>query len=293
MNPRIQRFLQRMLNADVPVVSQAAPMPVRQMELPFDGLPAVVNRGTVPEDPFPPSRAFAYDSLDSLDVPPAPPQTPDFSLDSPLFRQMHTADRAYDNLRRGRSANLWNQPFNAPAGAAIRDAAADAIRALQRDAQMEQLGRIAALAGVGGLGGMIAASDANLRGPAELASMAETPVPQVIAVEPSLEDIVASMPDVAMEDNYEPVVADMPMPSQPDMPMPDSFSTADLVAESRPLPASTPRLTAEEIDALRSQVVDIRDAATGQAMDSFYPPESEEYKAEQRAKKRYPQLRMR
>jgi hypothetical protein len=204
---------------------------------------------------------------------------------------MYTADRAYDNLRRNRSANLRNQPFNAPAGAAIRDAAAEAIRALQRDAQMEPLMRIAGLAGVGGLGGMIAASDANLRGPAEMASMAD--MPPEVAAQPSLEDIVASMPDVSMEDNYEPVVADMPMPTPPDMPMPDSFSTADLVAESRPLPASTPRLTAEEIDALRSQVVDIRDAATGQAMDSFYPPESEEYKAEQRAKKRYPQMRMR
>jgi hypothetical protein len=102
-------------------------------------------------------------------------------------------------------------------------------------------------------------------------------------------------------------VDDMPIPqerfapvtlSDEDMGLTDfsPMDTADLVAESRPIPASTPSvmpemLTPEEIAALRGQVVSIRDAKTGQAMDSFYPPESEEYKREQRMKLRYPQMR--
>jgi hypothetical protein len=102
--------------------------------------------------------------------------------------------------------------------------------------------------------------------------------------------------DVPVTDDFVPQEVPMPMPEELALMEDDPMATADLVGESRPIPASTPKvetLTPEEIEALRSQVVSIRDAQTGQAMDSFYPPESEEYKAEQRMKKMYPQLRSR
>ena len=115
------------------------------------------------------------------------------------------------------------------------------------------------------------------------------------------------MESASVEDPIRAVAMDLD-PTQIDSFRDDPMATADLVAESRPIPEDTPmiaieeavasaprpgRLTPEEIAALRGQVVDIRDAATGAPMDSFYPPESEEYKREQRMKLMYPQLRRR
>ena len=221
------------------MLARHADMPVRQMELKFDNLPPVVKRGTVPEGQYADlvtqslaRQPFVRQGLDALDVPDAT-SAPDFSLDSPLFNQMYKADRAYDNLLRGRSANLRHQPYNAPAGAALRDAAADAIRSMARDAQSEQLARMAALAGAGGLGAMMATSDSNLRGPAEGAAAADEPV----------------APEAApLDTSYEPPVLGVP-----------GSTTADLAAESRPLPPTPtveeqlPVMTAEEAAAHFSQ----------------------------------------
>ena len=130
---------------------------------------------------------------------------------------------------------MRNQPYNAPAGAALRDAASDAIRAMQRDAQAEQMARMAALAGAGGLGTLMATSDSNLRAPAE---------------EQAIADEVAAPEAAPMDTDYEPPVLGMP-----------GSTTADLAAESRPVP-STPvaspddpqsAMTAEEAAAHFSQ----------------------------------------
>lgn len=211
--------------------------------------------------------------------------------------------RSYEGLRSGRTANLRNQPHAGSAGMELRAAAEEAIRSRQQSAASENLGRSVALLGAGGLAGMIA--DTATR-------MQSSP--------PGIEDFAGEAMDEPMADlpAIDPAPLPMPEPEDPtisDITFEDPMGTADLVAESRPIPDSTPmalireaiaaeraaraappapaRLSPEEIAALRGQVVDIRDAATGAAMDSFYPPESEEYKAEQRMKLMYPQLRRR
>lgn len=210
--------------------------------------------------------------------------------------------RSYEGLRSGRTANLRNQPHAGSAGMELRRAAEDAIRGRQESAASEGLGRAAALLGAGGLAGMIADTAGRMQ-----------------SSPPGMRDMesVAMAPEISMGD-YEEPMPPMEEPGLGDITFEDPMATAELAAESRPIPDSTPmalireaiaaeraaqaarpapaapgRLTPQEIAALRSQVVDIRDAATGAPMDSFYPPESEEYKAEQRMKLMYPQLRRR
>lgn len=207
--------------------------------------------------------------------------------------------RSHDWMRsgRGRLKNQWRGDI---AGSELRAAAEEAIRSRQQAAASENLGRSVALLGAGGLAGMIADTATRMQ-----------PSP------PGIEDFASEAMDEPMADlpAIDPAPLPMPEPEEPtisDITFEDPMATADLVAESRPIPDSTPmalireaiaaeraaqaapaRLSPEEIAALRGQVVDIRDAATGAAMDSFYPPESEEYKAEQRMKLMYPQLRRR
>lgn len=207
------------------------------------------------------------------------------------------ANRSYSKFRSGSMFNLPN--MRKPIPQIYRE---DMLRAAERNiseaalaGDAENAARLAAVAGAAGLGGMIAETNSRLF-PGEAVATG-SPVADEPASDP-LMDFVA--PDVDMLP-----VDDMPIP-QERFPAPQftdaelglaDFSpmdTADLVAESRPIPDSTPvvpQLTPEEIAALRGNVVSIRDAKTGQAMDSFYPPESEEYKREQRMKLRYPQLR--
>ena len=90
------------------------------------------------------------------------PAQPNLGLESPLFPQMSRAQDAFDNLRKGRTSNLRNQPFAQPAGAAIRDAAADSIRAMQRDRMAERAMMVGGAAGAAGLGTMIAGSHNNM-----------------------------------------------------------------------------------------------------------------------------------
>jgi len=96
--------------------------------------------------------------------------------------------------------------------------------------------------------------------------------------------------------------ADMVVVDQPEIAIPgygmteDPFATADLVAETRPGPETQiesveDRLTPEEIEALRSQVVDIRDPVTGERLESFYPEGSVERERELREGKRYTNMR--
>lgn len=211
--------------------------------------------------------------------------------------------RSYDGLMRagrpgpgGGTANFPNQPHAKAAGLELRAAAEEAIRSRQQSAASENLGRSVALLGAGGLAGMIADSAGRMSG---------SP--------PGVRDMesIAMAPEIAVGDYDEPMPP-MEEPSLGDITFEDPMATAELAAESRPIPDSTPmalireaiaaeraaqaapgRLSPEEIAALRGQVVDIRDAATGAAMDSFYPPESEEYKAEQRMRLMYPQMRRR
>lgn len=246
-------------------------------------------------------------SLRSLDREPvevvAPTRFDDMS--NPLTQDIAKSVRSFDALRSGRTANLRNQPYARPAGAELRAAAEEALASRQQAAAAENLARAAALTGAGGLAGMIADSSVRMQpSPDGMRDMGGEAVDMTPMDEPPMPEIVESTP-VVME---EPVALG-------DIGFDNPMDTADLVAESRPIPDSTPMalireaiaaeraarpvappapretLTPAEIDALRGKVVSIRDAATGAPMDSFYPPESEEYKREQRMKLRYPQLR--
>ena len=215
--------------------------------------------------------------------------------------------RSFEGLRSGRTANLRNQPFSRPAGSELRAAAEEAIQSAREARAAEQMGRAVATAGAGGLAAMIADSMDRMTPSApgidDLAS-------EAVDMEPMADMGVPEMA-ASIEDPIRAAAMDLD-PTQVDFLRDDPMATANLVAESRPIPEDTPmiaireavaseprvaatpaRLTPEEIAALRGQVVDIRDAATGAPMDSFYPPESEEYKREQRMKLMYPQLRRR
>ena len=210
--------------------------------------------------------------------------------------------RSYNWMRSGRG-KLKNQWRGQIAGGELRRAAEEAISGRQQAAASENLGRAAALLGAGGLAGIIAETSGRMQGsPPGIVDMESV----AMAPELAMDDPEMAMPDPA------PVPVPVEEPELGDIEFEDPMGTADLVAESRPIPDSTPmalireaiaaeraaqapvgRLTPQEIAALRSQVVDIRDAQTGMAMDSFYPPDSEEYKAEQRMRLMYPQLRRR
>lgn len=105
------------------------------------------------------------------------PAQPSLGLESPLFPQMSRSQDAFDNLRKGRTANLRNQPFAQPAGAAIRDAAADSIREMQAAIRNERLGLTGAAAGAAGLGAMVLGTDANMRRPVGADVTASAPPP--------------------------------------------------------------------------------------------------------------------
>ena len=206
--------------------------------------------------------------------------------------------RNYNWMRSNRAGGMKNQWRGDIGGRDIRNAAQEGIDSAAAATQAERMATAAAIAGAAGMGGMMSDTIGRFQG--DDASVANAPAPEMPMESDPLMDFVA--PDVDMLP-----VDDMPIPqeriapvnlSDADMGLTDfsPMDTADLVAESRPIPASTPSvmpemLTPEEIAALRGQVLSIRDAKTGQAMDSFYPPESEEYKREQRMKLRYPQMR--
>jgi hypothetical protein len=215
-----------------------------------------------------------------------------------MAQDMDQSVRNYNWMRSNRAGGMKNQWRGDVGGRAIRDAAQEGIDRAAAATQAERMATAAAIAGAAGMGGMIAETMGRL--PGDGPSVANAPAPEMPMASDPLMDFVA--PDVDMLP-----VDDMPIPEERIAPVTLSdaemgltdfspMDTADLVAESRPIPASTPSvmpetLTPEEIAALRGQVVSIRDARTGQAMDSFYPPESEEYKREQRMKLRYPQMR--
>lgn len=204
--------------------------------------------------------------------------------------------RSYEGLLSGRTARLRNQQLAGPAGSELRAAAQEGIDRAAAATQRERMATAAAIAGAAGLGGMIADTAGRFPSNVPIAANALAPEddPMMEYVPPEVDMLPVDDAPIP-EERFSPVAL-----SDSDMGLTDfsPMDTADLAAEQRPLPESTPTvmpetLTPEEIAALRGQVVSIRDAKTGQAMDSFYPPESEEYKREQRMKLRYPQLRSR
>lgn len=89
------------------------------------------------------------------------PGEPDMSLDSPLFGDMYEADRAFDQLRRGRTSNLRNSGGDLAriASQSIRDADAAAARGASA---MDRAGGPAGAVTLGVLGGAAAAGPAGM-----------------------------------------------------------------------------------------------------------------------------------
>ncbi len=89
------------------------------------------------------------------------PGEPDMSLDSPLFGDMFQADRAFDQLRRGRTSNLRNSGGDLAriASQSIRDA--EAAAAAGRSA-MDRVGGPEGAVMLGVLGGTAAAAPAGM-----------------------------------------------------------------------------------------------------------------------------------
>lgn len=154
------------------------------------GVPQELPRGPYREAVRPP--VFDPDTgryLDTLrirgvEAPRAP--EPDFSLDSPLFRDMYKADMAYDNLRKGRTRNLRN------AGGELAAIAQDNIRtAAQRSKRAgSRLAPAAAVAGAGaGLGLMLAPKNLGLT---------ESGNPADLRDEPESASDILSRPEVPM-----------------------------------------------------------------------------------------------
>lgn len=134
--------------------------------------------------------------------------------------------RSYEGLISGRTGRLNNQQLAQPAGAELRAAAEEAIRSRQQSAASENLGRSAALLGAGGLAAMIADTVTRMR-----------PSP------PGIEDFASEAMDEPLLPGGDPSPMAMPEPEEPsigDLTFEDPMGTADLVAESRPIPDSTP-----------------------------------------------------
>jgi hypothetical protein len=263
-------------------------------------------RGFDPPVSRDPDIGMSLRGLSNQDIPAMEPTSfPPYLTGMKNRPAYESSNNAFMGLQSGKSFNLPNMrtPINKIRQQDILRAAQEGIDRAAAAQQAERMATAAAIAGAAGMGGMIAETMGRL--PGDGPSVANAPAPDMPPEPPMpgsdpLMDFVA--PDVEMLP-----VDDMPIPqerftpvtlSDADMGLTDfsPMDTADLVAEQRPIPASTPSvmpemLTPEEIAALRGQVVSIRDAKTGQAMDSFYPPESEEYKREQRMKLRYPQMR--
>lgn len=186
------------------------------------------------------------DRLDGTDLP-----VPEVNLVGD--QSLQKAGRSYDSLVSGRINNLRNQPvqLNDIARANIAEAAA-ARQAAMADTSGEQMAAAAALAGALGLGGMVADTNSRLSAGGEgMAQAPEIEYPELERLPPPPERLPPPT-DIAMPDVDLLPVDDAPIPSMPmatmteeDMGLTDfsPMDTADLVAESRPIPDSTPTIS--------------------------------------------------
>jgi hypothetical protein len=238
--------------AEVVIDPAIAARAARQAELPLGDIPA----------PSAPTHPGAY--LDRMrtahwvdategsrgphnifpDVAPLDPQSaPDLQLGSPLWNQMDQRATAYDNLLKGRTANLRNQPFAKPAQAAIQEANANSSKmraAMEASAQRGELMQDVALIGAGVAG-------AGALGAGALALSGAGGTPEAAATPPK-----AAPPAAAPKPTAAP-----PKPAG-DEPLTSTEGTADLASEARPAPAvqssTDPREQAQELIAQLNQM---------------------------------------
>lgn len=163
------------------------------------------------------------------------PGEPDMSLDSPLFQDMYKADRAFEQLRKGRTSNLRN------AGGGLADVASQAIReadaaaAAGRGATMlDRAGEIGPEAAVmlGALGGAAAAAPAGMAIDSALEARRQRQAAG-LAAQRAAEAFAAQQASIEQQymndmDGFDPIGADVVSPEF------DDKLLADLAAQSYP-----------------------------------------------------------
>ena len=156
------------------------------------------------------------------------------------------ANASFNKLRSGSMFNLRNQdtPLNRIRQDDILTAAQEGIDRAAAAQQAERMATAAAIIGAAGMGGMMSDTVGRFKG--DDTSIANAPAPDYPVSDP-LMDYVG--PDVPLDP-----VDDPPIPqeraiqmSEPDLGLTDfsPMDTADLAAEQRPLPDSTPEVPLE------------------------------------------------
>ena len=156
-----------------------------------------------------------------------------------MGQEIGASVRSYDGMRSGRTGNLNNQWRGDIAGREIRAAAEEGIQSAREARAAEQMGRAAATAGAGGLAAMIADSMDRMTPSAPGIRGVQS---EAVDMEP-LADY--PMESASVEDPIRAVAMDLD-PTQIDSFRDDPMATADLVAESRPIPDDTPMIAIEE-----------------------------------------------
>jgi hypothetical protein len=197
-------------------------------------------RGFDPPVSRDPDIGMSLRGMANQDIP-APATLDDMSQD------IGKSVRSYEGLMSGRTARLRNQQLAGPAGSELRAAAQEGIDSAAAATQAERMATAAAILGAAGMGGMMSDTIGRFQG--DDASVANAPAPDMPMASDPLMDFVA--PDVDMLP-----VDDMPIPEERFAPVTLSdaemgltdfspMDTADLVAEQRPIPASTPAVAME------------------------------------------------
>jgi hypothetical protein len=185
-----------------------------------------------------------------------PPAPTNMDLGTPLFDQMSKSAGAFDNVLKGRTANLRNQPFAKPAQAAIQEANARSAKmragmeaSAERGELMKDVGTMGGMvAGAGALGAGALALTSQGTAPKMPAAPAAAPPPARKPVDPLFEDKGA---------------------------LTNTGGTAELANEARPAPAvatsTDPREQAQEM---------IKQLNAGHRAGTITPAQDQQMRAE-------------
>jgi hypothetical protein len=193
-----------------------------------------------------PMDAMPTIPLNALDVPPVVAR----GLDD-MGPEIAKSVRSYEGLRKagrpgpgGGTANLPNQPHAKAAGLEMRAAAEEAIQGMREAQAAEAMARN--IAGAAAVGGGMMVGESLSRGYNDGPTTADVPrgeLPVSRPMDVDLPDVdLLPVDDVPVTDDFVPQAVPMPMPEELALMEDDPMATANLVEESRPIPASTPKV---------------------------------------------------
>jgi hypothetical protein len=204
-----------------------------------------------------PEYSVPVTALNGLDVPAIPGRLDD--MDAATLKSVNKANNSYMGLESGRTLNLRNQntPLNQIRREDILSAAQDSIASAREAAAQEDMARKLAAAALGGGGLMVADSLSRMQRTPMMADEAVDdyalePLPAPRSVSSPADPMEALLAtDIPIEESDAPILADQPVQKKiaTDLPLEqldlvndDPMATADLVQESRPIPATTPKI---------------------------------------------------